>query len=71
MTPKTCILCKHMRFDCGEDDLSDATPGYDWSSRCGFGRWLMSGTNVTTLEYRHNLLSANTCPQFEEAEIPQ
>jgi hypothetical protein len=62
--PKTCLLCKHFHFDGGERGYSDMTPGTRWSSRCRLNHWEMSGCEVTTEEYRTNMLSANYCDDF-------
>ena len=49
--PKTCILCKEMRFDPGEQDWSEVTPGCDWSSHCSKNHWHMGGDDTTVKEY--------------------
>lgn len=67
--PKTCILCKHMRFDAGSPGYSQYTPGTNWSSECAKGHWEMYGCDASQDEYCRNLLTAETCPDFEMADI--
>ena len=66
------MLCKWWDFDPGCYASSNDTPGDAWSELCskdhgadGWG-WRLSGTSTTTDELRKQLLTAETCPDFEE-----
>jgi hypothetical protein len=67
--PRTCILCKHLKFLTGEASYSEYTPGYDAEMSCGKGHWEFDFMYNSENEYRLTLLSAVMCEDFEETEV--
>jgi len=51
--PKTCILCKYLFFDSGDQ------------AYCEKNHWDMEGNEVMQKEYTQNMMKANTCLDFE------
>ena len=63
--PKTCILCKSMRFDSGDAGYRRNAERYDWESHCIQKHWRMYGEGILTSTFRDNFLTAETCKDFK------
>jgi hypothetical protein len=67
---KTCIMCKHWSFDSGEPGYSSWTPGSDFSTYCNKERWeVYNGSSLTQDGYRHLLMYAETCADFDQVVL--
>lgn len=61
----SCVACKHWRFDEGEPDYSELTPGTEWNSSCEKGHWDVGGAYTSREKFRSCLLQAEKCNDFE------
>ena len=67
---RLCVLCKYFLFSMGSPGYSDMTPGSDASISCMKLHWEMSNYGDVD-EYRANIIMADTCPDYEEAQLAQ
>ena len=66
---KLCIFCRNFRFDSGEPDYSDQTPGWDAIIECGKGHWSMNNC-VSRDQFRDAILGAAKCKDYEAVYVP-
>ena len=64
MRDKSCILCKHFRFETGEGDLSEITPGTDAEVLCLRRKWEINLYDDSTESFRQKLSSAADCAEY-------
>jgi hypothetical protein len=65
--PKVCILCKHWFLDYDEG-YSEWTPGVGFYTECAKEHWVLTGPGTKQREFRDKILTAETCPDYEEVE---
>ena len=67
-TMKSCIVCKHLSFDPGEEGYSEVTPGHPMFLECTKGHWAAEEF-MNTNYLRLGLTSAESCPDLEEIDL--
>lgn len=65
---KTCLECKHWRWDSGERGYSEYTPGCHAAMFCNKNRWRLNMFDDERGDVRDKLRTAETCGLFEQEE---
>lgn len=67
---KTCLLCKHFSIQTKENDLSEVTPGCDWSMECLKDNWQFDAYRDNEVVHRERMMTAETCPEYKHHSLP-
>jgi len=62
--PTTCFLCEYWKFDPGDQDWSDVTLDYKWSSQCRKGHWKRERDDANEMLLGEILSTIKDCPDF-------
>lgn len=64
---RTCLGCKHFRFQEAQPGYSEVTPGSDGSIECYKNVWFFQFYSGSDAEFRRVLLTAQACEHYEFA----
>jgi hypothetical protein len=64
----TCLCCQHFNLQLATDDLSEVTPGDEFSISCLKGVWEYPMFDADEADYRRCMQTASTCILYSESD---